>query len=88
MQALNKTSAYHWYLGSAFWRERREWALKRASYRCEKCKEAPATQVHHVTYLRVFNEIPSDLLAICESCHKKLHHKQAANDNQISFKFD
>ena len=84
MQAYNRISAYHWYLGSAFWRERREYALKRANHRCERCKERRATEVHHLTYIRVFNEMPSDLVALCRQCHGEVHHKKAANDNQLS----
>jgi hypothetical protein len=85
--AFNRITAYHWYLSSAFWRERREHILRRANYICEKCHKRPATQVHHVTYLRVFNELPSDLLALCRSCHSEIHYRQPANDNQIQFPF-
>jgi len=37
-----------------------EWIFKRAKGVCEKCKNRPATEVHHLTYVRVFNELPSD----------------------------
>jgi len=86
--ALNRVSAYHWYLGSAFWRERREHILERANYICERCGERPATEVHHLTYLRVFSEFPSDLVALCRQCHAEIHWCQPANDNQIVFSFD
>jgi 5-methylcytosine-specific restriction endonuclease McrA len=86
--ALNRQTAYSWYLGSAFWRERREYILKRANHTCEKCGKWPATEVHHLTYLRVFNEFPSDLLALCRQCHAEIHWRQPANDNQIQFSFD
>ena len=86
--ALNRHTAYSWYLGSAFWRERREHILQRANHTCEKCGGRPATEVHHLTYLRVFNEFPSDLLALCRQCHAEIHWRQPANDNQIQFSFD
>jgi 5-methylcytosine-specific restriction endonuclease McrA len=85
--ALNRQTAYSWYLGSAFWRERREYILKRANHTCEKCGKWPAKEVHHLTYLRVFNEFPSDLLALCRQCHAEIHWRQPANDNQIQFSF-
>jgi hypothetical protein len=86
--ALNRLTAYSWYLASPSWQERREWILKRASYICEKCRKRPATQVHHLTYIRVFQELPSDLLALCCQCHAEIHWRQPANDNQLQFSFD
>jgi hypothetical protein len=38
--ALNRFTAYTWYLGSAFWRERREHILQRASDTCDNAKHA------------------------------------------------
>jgi 5-methylcytosine-specific restriction endonuclease McrA len=87
VKAFNRSAAYHWYLSTTFWRERREHALTRANYTCERCKERRATEVHHVTYLRVFNERPTDLMALCRKCHMEIHDKRAANDNQLSFRF-
>jgi hypothetical protein len=87
-KAYNRVTAYSWYLGSAFWRERREYILQRANYTCEKCGKRSATEVHHLTYIRVFNELPSDLLAVCKQCHYEIHWRQPANDNQLQFNFD
>jgi 5-methylcytosine-specific restriction endonuclease McrA len=86
--ALKRLTAYSWYLGSAFWRERRGHILHRANYTCERCGKLPATEVHHLTYVRVFNELPSDLVALCKQCHAEIHWRQPANDNQIQFSFD
>jgi hypothetical protein len=86
--ALKPFAAYGWYLGSAFWRERREHILNRANYTCEKCGNRPATEVHHLTYVRVFNELPSDLVALCKQCHAEIHWRQPANDNQLQCSFD
>src|SRR5262249_61805844 len=86
--ALKHLTAYNWYLGSAFWRERREHILKRANYTCEKCGKRPAAEVHHLTYIRIYQELPSDLVALCKPCHNEIHWRQPANDNQIQFSFD
>ncbi len=83
----NRRSAYQWYLISPSWHERRTAILRRAEGICERCEERPATQVHHLTYLRVFQEHPSDLMALCAKCHAELHYKKPANDNQLSFNF-
>jgi hypothetical protein len=57
-------SAYHWYLrNSAFWREQRVTIFRRAKGRCEWCGR-PATQVHHLNYRRVFNELANLQLAL------------------------
>jgi hypothetical protein len=88
MPNLCRQTAYHWYLGSAFWREKSQYILRRANYICEKCGIRPATEVHHLTYERVFQEHPSDLLAVCRQCHAEIHWRQPANDNQIQFVFD
>jgi 5-methylcytosine-specific restriction endonuclease McrA len=86
--ALNRHTAYAWYRGTAFWRERREFILQRAGHTCEKCGKRRATEVHHLTYIRVFQELPSDLVALCRQCHAEIHWRQPANDNQLQFSFD
>jgi hypothetical protein len=30
-------------------------------------------QIHHLTYKRIFNELPSDLQALCFPCHEWIH---------------
>lgn len=37
LKAFNRQSAYQWYLTSAFWRERRIAAFRRAKGLCERC---------------------------------------------------
>jgi 5-methylcytosine-specific restriction endonuclease McrA len=86
MSALTRQTAYTWYLGTEFWQQKRLAVLERANYVCERCHKARATEVHHVTYIRVFNELATDLLAVCSKCHRLIHHHQpAANDNQLPF---
>jgi hypothetical protein len=41
-----------------------------------------------MTYVRVFNESPADLIALCQPCHAEIHWRQPANDNQVQFSFD
>lgn len=54
----------------------REWALKKNAVRersggiCERCKNAPATQCHHLTYQRIGHELLTDLQDICRPCHQ------------------
>jgi 5-methylcytosine-specific restriction endonuclease McrA len=67
------TPQYQTYLNSIKWKSKRLKVLQRAKFRCEQCKSRQATQVHHKTYKRIFNEPLSDLLAVCAPCHRKIH---------------
>lgn len=62
-------SWYSDYLQSPQWRALRRKVLARDKGRCQGCLEADATQVHHLTYDRVGNEMLFDLVAMCKNCH-------------------
>ena len=59
-------------------------ALDRSEGRCERCKENPATQIHHANRMKtkrtVLARITSDkdqrgrATAICKECHLEVHH--------------
>ena len=66
---------YNRYLMSPEWREKRAKVLRKAKYRCKDCG-GRAQQVHHKTYKRLGNERLSDLVALCDTCHKKRHDKR------------
>ena len=83
---LNKKLAYEWYLGTAYWRAKSKEAIARANGVCQRCYKRPATQSHHLTYERVFNELATDLQPVCSACHRALHPK-AANDNEPQLPF-
>lgn len=61
------------YLKSPKWRELRENLFKVRGKKCEMCDKVTNIQVHHLTYKRLFNEPLSDLLVVCDSCHKDIH---------------
>lgn len=67
------SNEYLRYIRSPLWRTRsREY--RRAHPICEVrwCSNR-ATQVHHLTYARLGRELPEDLMAVCTTCHKKIH---------------
>jgi len=64
---------YEKYLGSDEWAAKRTKVLKRSSGVCEGCLDKNATQVHHLTYANVFDELMYQLVALCDECHKKTH---------------
>src|SRR6516165_1698555 len=64
---------YQCYLQTDEWRGRRQLVFKRAGGICEGCRQAPATQVHHLTYKHAGNEFLWELVAICRDCHERYH---------------
>jgi hypothetical protein len=64
---------YPTYLQSPEWKARRDERVKAAGNRCQVCNRAEKLNVHHRTYERIGNEIPDDLIVLCEPCHKLFH---------------
>jgi hypothetical protein len=69
----------HWYrdeyLSSDHWYARRKETLDRADNRCQLCYSPRNMQVHHRTYLRLGDEDPFDLTALCRECHEHFHQR-------------
>ena len=63
---------YQRYLQSDAWKTKRKAVLQAAGFRCRRCG-APATEVHHETYKRIYKERMSDLTALCSKCHEGGH---------------
>lgn len=42
--------------------------------KCERCGSKRKLQVHHLTYVRLGNEEPSDLEVLCCKCHMNEHN--------------
>lgn len=69
------SAEYDAYLSSPDWKTRRDKVLARAKWVCEGCAEKAATQVHHLTYEHIFNELLWELVAVCDGCHEIAHSK-------------
>ena len=65
---------YCMYLVSLRWKARRQQRFLRDQGRCQDCG-ARATEVHHLTYDRLFEELLSDLISLCRQCNK-IRHEQ------------
>ncbi len=63
------------YYASREWAEKRRAVHKRAGGKCERCKKNRIAAVHHLTYIRLYNEELTDLQAICQGCHDFTHAK-------------
>lgn len=64
---------YRQYLKTPHWKETRAEALRLGHYRCYDCGSTTHLQVHHLTYARRGHERQSDLVVLCNKCHKKRH---------------
>lgn len=67
------TERYHAYLDSPEWKDKRLRVLNRDKYICQGCLINKATQVHHLTYDRIFKEPLFDLTSVCNDCHHNIH---------------
>lgn len=75
MKQKYKRSEYIEYLQSNEWKAKRIAKAKEQEFTCEKChKKVPVGyHIHHRTYKRLKNELLSDLMFLCEDCHKTFH---------------
>ena len=71
---------YEKYLKSPAWKVKRDAVIKRDGGQCV-CG-AHATEVHHKTYDNIGKEPLSDLVALCEECHERLHQPRVPSDHQ------
>ena len=86
---------YRAYLRSDKWRHIRSEILQRSGGYCEVCSRRRsgimikhrAVEVHHLTYVRLGDELPVDLLAVCARCHDRLHNRTNANHKKVGFKW-
>ncbi len=68
---------YEAYLTTSEWRQRRDRALRIASWRCQSpnCSSKRQLQVHHRSYDRIGIELDQDLEVLCDRCHRRKHTK-------------
>lgn len=64
---------YEEYIQSDEWSARRSDYFSRHRRSCRACGKRSEIHLHHHTYERLFNEIDSDLVALCDGCHKNVH---------------
>ena len=69
-----RSEAYQQYLLTPQWRSIRALVMRRANWKCEGCLQADAEEVHHRKYPREWGcEFLFDLVALCSSCHERIH---------------
>lgn len=67
------------------------WAKVKAHYRklvieaCGLCGCESQLDLHHMTYERVGEELPADLVWLCRSCHRMVHVLEKRGDMGLDF---
>jgi hypothetical protein len=64
------------YLQTQQWRCRRAEVIQRQKFKCWRCGIEKRLSVHHLSYDRLGDEEPSDLVALCRSCHTAVHQDE------------
>jgi hypothetical protein len=67
---------YAEYIASSAWGLRRGQRLEKDEHRCQGCGSEDGLHVHHRTYERLGNELPEDIITVCEICHGFIHREQ------------
>jgi 5-methylcytosine-specific restriction endonuclease McrA len=73
-QAEERKREYDAYMQSTKWAHIRQRVLERENYVCQGCGIRGAIQAHHLTYDRFKEEMLFDLVAVCRSCHERIHN--------------
>ena len=68
---------YEAYLQTDVWRAKRARVLARDRGVCQCCFDLPATQVHHLTYAYLGDELLFELISVCNDCHERIHADKA-----------
>lgn len=82
-QQARHSSLYSATMRSDAWRRRRQRAIKRAGYKCQRCGRADRLECHHLTYDRLGHERPADLIVLCHECHAAEHRTAGPTFGQM-----
>jgi DnaB-like helicase N terminal domain len=70
-------SWYSEYLNSDAWKAKRRKVLDRCGGLCEGCREDRVTEIHHLTYAHVGDELLFELVGLCDACHERAHRSNS-----------
>ena len=70
---LMRKQAYGEYLETDAWQAKRAQVIARDKGVCQGCLSRRATQVHHLSYAHVGDELLFELISVCDQCHERLH---------------
>jgi hypothetical protein len=61
------------YYCSRAWGLKKEAVKRRSGGRCERCRENPGENVHHISYENLYHESLLELIHLCRGCHEFQH---------------
>lgn len=64
---------YNDYIKSIHWQNKKLEYFRFHDKRCMECGNHKSIQLHHLTYEHIGNERLSELIPLCEMCHKSIH---------------
>lgn len=73
---LQQKSPYYDQLETPQWKSYREFIFTVRGRKCEICGNEKKLNIHHVKYISnrfAWEYLPSDVLVVCESCHRNIH---------------
>lgn len=76
---------YYEYIKTKHWRDLRVAIFRRDKHKCQKCGRLLSLEeanVHHKTYVHIGNEKLSDLVLLCQECHKKEHGLKSGKNSK------
>jgi hypothetical protein len=79
---MNKN--YDDYLRTIRWKRLSEETKRLAGFRCQICNSNKNLNAHHRTYERLGEELQSDLVCLCNACHKLFHEKMSKKETHKS----
>lgn len=74
---------YKAYLLSPEWKAKRKQALQHYGKKCCRCHRTKNLQIHHKTYINIFNEPVEDLMVLCKRHHEEIHGISKAKESLI-----
>lgn len=66
---------YKAYMSSPQWDVKRVEAIKKDGNRCRTCGRIGKLEVHHISYIRMGQERPEDLMTLCPKCHEEMDQR-------------
>lgn len=72
---MDDNAEYHAYLKSPAWKARRKELIAVRGGKCEVCASRGKLHLHHLTYVRLYDELDTDLAVLCDECHMAVHGK-------------
>ena len=81
------TFDYYQYIASPEWKIKSNETMDRDGFACRTCDSPENLRVHHKTYVRLKNELPTDLITLCKKCDNVIEpiRREVAKNKKQSY---